>query len=451
MKPDDFSAEERALLEEWKVDEPRPELKTRVLTEDKRRKQQARFVRTGLAAAVLLASGSAFAMLHTPAEGSIVATARMEQAIGDRATAVLERGADLSYRVSRFGDAELTQRSGDVFYRVERGGAFVVHTPEGEVRVAGTCFRVEVKEMKTSMAGLLGAGVGAVLATTVVVTVYEGKVVTASTEGAQRTLAAGESVELEAHGTLPDAKRAMFKRAPEALLKERVQLEDLPANATPEEAAVAHRVLKKQAEQMRVELEELRAVAEEAKRTKERQKIYDLPQDALLEMASKCELRWDMQSLGAKSEDYNPKKAERLHLSQDELEVVNRVMKSDHQRLVKELGLLYVEVTGDAASGSLAPSAMFEEIVDKAPEGEIQRVFQQLSKERAGLVPPSDPATRTPWDRVYRLMTGAGDALQDALAKELGPETAKELRALDGGWGSRSRSSMGCPGGHSED
>src|SRR5205085_2215865 len=105
-------------------------------------------------------------------------------------------------------------------------------------------------------------------------------------------------------------------------------------------------------------------------------------------------------------------------------------------------------VTGDTAAGSLAPMSMFEEINDKAPEGEIQRVFQRLSRERAGLeMPPADLKGTSAFERLYRMVTTSGDALESAIGKELGPETARAYRDLHDGFGSKSRSSSGCPKG----
>src|SRR5262249_53158704 len=77
---------------------------------------------------------------------------------------------------------------GNVFYRVERGGPFVVATAAGSVTVLGTCFRVEVQEMKkTWIAGATGAAVSAAL----LVTVYEGRVLLAKSHGSLE-LGAGE-------------------------------------------------------------------------------------------------------------------------------------------------------------------------------------------------------------------------------------------------------------------
>ena len=43
-----------------------------------------------------------------------------------------------------------------MFYRVEPGGPFVVETPYGQITVRGTCFRVEVMQMKVSRQTWIG-------------------------------------------------------------------------------------------------------------------------------------------------------------------------------------------------------------------------------------------------------------------------------------------------------
>ena len=139
------------------------------------------------------------------------ADTRREIVVGSRAVAVAEPGAHLRWR----GD-DVTQDAGDIFYRVERGERFVVHTPAGDVAVLGTCFRVRVEtngstnrdEERTDMnardvkVGLVGAA-SALLATVVV---YEGKVAvsqagqTTSAAASATQLTAGQSARLDASG-----------------------------------------------------------------------------------------------------------------------------------------------------------------------------------------------------------------------------------------------------------
>src|SRR5205085_6877903 len=81
---------------------------------------------------------------------------------------------------------------GDIFYRVEPGESFVVAAPGAEILVTGTCFRVEVEPM---LKPLVSAAAGAIVASAIVVTVYEGKVRVVSAEGATE-VHAGEQTRL---------------------------------------------------------------------------------------------------------------------------------------------------------------------------------------------------------------------------------------------------------------
>jgi hypothetical protein len=113
--------------------------------------------------------------------------------------------------------------------------------------------------------------------------------------------------------------------------------------------------------------------------------------------------------------------------------------------LVSRVQQAYREVTGDD-TGGLSTYAMLMELDDKVPEVELKQVFQRLSAERAGRIPaPAELGSRPPVERVYRALTQSGDQLEQAIAKELGPEAAKRLRRVRDGWSSRSRSSYGCP------
>ncbi len=106
--------------------------------------------------------------------------------LGARGIAVLERGAHVAWN----GD-EVTQSAGDVFYRVERGGAFRVHTPSGDVQVLGTCFRVRVEneengEGAVNLRDLKVGAFGAALGAAAFVSVYEGKVAFSQPEPTER-------------------------------------------------------------------------------------------------------------------------------------------------------------------------------------------------------------------------------------------------------------------------
>ena len=198
MTPDDPRPEEdRALLEGLTVHAPPAGFAERVTEawqrerasgdaepalpsrRPSRLRRAARFgLAAGLAAAVALAAEQTLVM---PTAGFAEATTRLEVAIGGRAVAALEPGAALAWDVGLLGDARVEQERGRAFYRVDRGGPFVVHTPAGEVHVTGTCFSVEVDQMSSEAAFLRSTTKGALtsaLATAlVIVTVHEGRVV----------------------------------------------------------------------------------------------------------------------------------------------------------------------------------------------------------------------------------------------------------------------------------
>src|SRR5262245_20040921 len=75
----------------------------------------------GIAGALAAASAAVVVVRspHRAAEGALVAAQRTTRALGDRGTAVAEAGSQLAWRIDDRGAAEITQRTGSVFYRVE--------------------------------------------------------------------------------------------------------------------------------------------------------------------------------------------------------------------------------------------------------------------------------------------------------------------------------------------
>jgi protocatechuate 3,4-dioxygenase beta subunit len=134
--------------------------------------------------------------------GAATVDERRTIAIGERASAIAESGADLSWQISASGSTRVDQRAGSVLYRVEPGSDFVVHTPHGTVTTLGTTFRVEMEPPMTGK--LKRAGIGAAAVAAAVVSVYAGRVLLASSEG-ELEIGAGESAVLEA-GAAPRAR-----------------------------------------------------------------------------------------------------------------------------------------------------------------------------------------------------------------------------------------------------
>src|SRR5262245_29991743 len=167
---------------------------------------QSRRWRIGVAIGIV-AAGAAVAgaavMLRSPhraTTGALRAARRTTAALGDRGVVVAEQASELTWRIDDRGAADIVQRRGEVFYRVEPGGPFVVHTPAGDIRVTGTCFRIEVEDMNTNKKLVLSGLAGAAVASTVLLTVYEGHVI-AETRSAKTELAAGTRATLHGDST----------------------------------------------------------------------------------------------------------------------------------------------------------------------------------------------------------------------------------------------------------
>lgn len=437
---DEFSPEERELLARWSTPPPSPVVVDQVMARLPGRSWRGAAAIGAAAAAIV-----AFQLLHLPERGAHRSAERATLALGDRATVVVEAGGELVWAIDLWGAAVIEQPRGDVFYRVERGGPLVVHTPAGTVQVTGTSFRVEVEnKMGTKTAAALGAGVGVVAASLVWVTVYEGSV-QASTEAGALLVEAGGRAELQSGQ--PPTRRDKGPTTPSrepGVLEGRAALEP---GTTPEESReflVAERArLKAEVvalkEQLRTTQTPKEGGAESERAT------LDLDPETLAKMADKCELRWDTIPVGPEAPTLSQDWANEAELTEEEQEIVDRLFKEHHGQLVSRVQQAYREVTGDD-TGGLSTYAMLMELDDKVPEVELKQVFQRLSAERAGRIPaPAELGSRPPVERVYRALTQSGDQLEQAIAKELGPEAAKRLRRVRDGWSSRSRSSYGCP------
>jgi len=312
--------------------------------------------------------------------------------------------------------------------------------------------------MNATTAGALGAMAGAALTAVVLLSVGSGPGAVRSPEGRR----AAEEPQ-EASSVDPAPPRGEVE-APRREPSDRPMTEEQPGspgtranterpNAEPSSPALAAcreevAAVTARADRAEGRLRALEGQMRGLKKEADATRTYDLSEEQLVAMADRCELRWDMPPLTLDEPQTVTRSAfEELGMTSDELERANAVMAATNQRLLDAVMGLYVEVTGDTAPAGLAPDAMLAEIVDKTPRDVIRRVYQRLSAERAGLAdPPADPSAGDPVERLFRLVTGAGDRLEQDLAEQIGPELARSLRDEHRGWGSKSRSRVGCPG-----
>jgi len=446
---DDLIDSERAALDAWAPLAPPAGFADRVLAARDatpapvHRAPRWPFVVAALATAA--AGAALYVAVREPshaASGELVgARARTTRSLGDRAVAVAEPDATLTWRISDDGAAEIEQREGDVFYRVDRGGPFVVHTPAGDVRVTGTCFRLEIQPMTTKTKTknlLLGGTLGAAIATGVVITVYEGHVIADSRTGDRTEIAAGQRATIDAEGRTT------------TIAGTGATTPDLPADAI---VAATRDQLVARAQQQQNELAKLRTrVAElEAMTSADPRAAYgpepgrtwfDPSEERLKAWAAECRVRVDEPSLDRWQPQTGLGKNER-GLEASELPQVNAAMTEVQTQWKTLVRALYLETTGDVAGAdTLSTEAMRREIEEKGGDDSVK---QRIAQERAGLAqPPADLTKTTPFERMFRAYLALGDQSEAAIAKRLGAERAKAIRG--DGWGSRHEMS-GCPSG----
>ncbi|HUQ02773.1 MAG TPA: hypothetical protein VM261_09780 [Kofleriaceae bacterium] len=413
----------------------------------------------GVAAA--LASAAAIAYVawpsaHAPANVMVASRAfeaRESVELGGRGVAVAEAGAAFGWR--KDGDAlTVRQESGDIFYRVDRsaGAPFVVTTPAGEIRVTGTCFRVEVIPMKPSKASVLGAAAGAAIATAAVVTVYEGKVLVASPSG-KAEVKAGEKVTLDGAPPLP----SLVAGRPVAI--------EIPAepsaNITREDLLVRDKAQREQIAALSTRLEDLEGAIAGGGGVLRRKggpghgEIEDWlnpSKDELLALAKECGVKLDippvMRGTGLR---FGPEQAEAMGLTAEELAQVNQALADLKKSWELRVRGWYVEATGDSAGADqLSADSMAQEIQDKAGPDEPSALQKRISHERAGLLPtPTDLSRTSPYERYFRAFANLGEEAEQLLAAKIGPEKAHKVRAEEGGWPMR-MSIAGCNDGEAE-
>jgi len=394
-----------------------------------------------LAAAAVAGSVALLGGGGSPQDGARVVQDRETIRLGDRGVAVAEPGTEITWTVSASGAAEVHQTRGDVFYRVEHGGPFAVETPYGRIIVRGTCFRVEVLNMSVSKQTWVGGAVGAALAATIVIAVYEGRVRVVNARG-HADAGAGQHIALGA-GAAPSRvdspavtlsaleppppgaatveellRRDQSHRGEIALLHARLQALEQPGTE-PEPAAEDHR--------------------------RGRRKIVDLSHDELVELVKDCEIRFDIPGYGIEPHLMSDKQAQASQLSADDRAIYDRTVRKENDRYMTALRALYQELVGGEPSDNLDSHALMLEILQKSPSADVEAARKRLAQERAGMVAaPAELAGRSVVERLFRLEISAGSTLEQLLAAELGPEKAHQLRTS--GWaGGDDNILSGCP------
>lgn len=341
-----------------------------------------------------------------PVKGDRRTSARETIGLGPRGVAVAEADSELSWWIAS-DRASVEQRRGNVFYRVDPAGPFVVRTPLGDVLVVGTCFRVELAAILT-------------------VTVYEGQVEVTNAAG-RVELAAGEIARVEP-GRAPSRVAARTGGA---------------TPPTPAQLAERERAERERIAALKAEVEALLLGQDRDARDT---RPFEMSRDQLRELAAQCDLPLEMPptfitSLGERTLEEAYAEA---GYSAAEREVVERVVRRalpGHETVMRAL---YQELTGSPSAGeSLDSETMLMEIVKKSPREDIAEANQILAEERAGIRrAPTELGGRSIVERAFRLAMTASDALARELADELPDD---RVRAFRRNW-ARMNPGRGCPG-----
>jgi hypothetical protein len=189
---------------------------------------------------------------------------------------------------------------------------------------------------------------------------------------------------------------------------------------------------------LRAQIDELMKEREARKKEEERKCITSVSstcpfltpsQDVLREMAKCAVVRADMPL--PPSAD-SPEQA----TSPPELGEIDRQFWLEQGERLKSL---HREIVGKPQAPDSVAS-LLEELQRAIPVDVTEKIHRVIARERAGLVSPPQPhelARRPAAERFWRLRLELGDDYEDALARKLGAERARTLRAEHDGWAGR--------------
>ncbi len=389
-------------------------------------------------AGIGIAAAAAMGLLYAgtrpePAGEASASDVRREVQIGDRAVRVLEPGARV-----RWSGSKVDQVEGDVFYRVERGDGFRVHTTAGDVDVKGTCFRVTLaereKEKDMTRRDLKVGAAGAVAAAAMLVAVYEGKVAVSHAKESV-TLTAGErATASEARGVVVAKGVASGARSGNGEPEEALET----ANRNLVESVSDYRARLERLETQKKELEKRLTVAQEkldAERrgpdAAPRRHEYDLSQDDLVALAKDGTIKFISP---CSKKDYRPDAdtLQTLGLAPGDADVIAAAYKKTLAWREAQMRPMCQEALGKSELTERMPvSGCMHAVADLLSEtdNKARREAQQLAADiRAGLKPTPGPNEKLPvLTRMMLVSTQQAKVLEDEIAKSLGREEAHRI------------------------
>ncbi|HTR50821.1 MAG TPA: hypothetical protein VMJ10_08955 [Kofleriaceae bacterium] len=388
------------LESKWPAQEPQASFADRVVTAAMAEASPRRWPWFA-AGAVALAAGIALWLATRPAvaSGEVRADRRIEVDLGGRAVAVLEPGAHVRWR----GDS-VEQDRGSVFYRVERGASFVVHTPMADATVLGTCFRINVNDKENAMIGRdFGAGlVGALAATGVLVGVYEGKV---RVSHAQQdvTVTAGETAIADSGGVRrADTQAASIEHATAVQLRARLAALEQEKATLEHELAAGH--------------------AASAKSP------YDLAADDWAKMAEKGEFKYQLPCF--QHDGYRPTTAQldKLGLTPGDADAIQAAYRHANQQFGTDMSAICGSNSESDVSSCI--SGLFRNLyTDGADSAKL--AYTEVDEIRAGKRPMPPLAEQSQSLRMLLLFSEGMNGFEAELAQTFGADKAHEIAYAD--------------------
>jgi len=425
-------------LEAWNAEEPPEGFAERVVAAA-RREESARsrpraariFAGLLLAATLGIAVVVGLGLKNAHARGEVSASERQEVRVGTRALAVLEKGAHVKWD----GDA-IEQDEGDVFWRVEPGARFVVHTPAADVAVKGTCFRVQVKDGEDEMErrSVVSGAVGAVIAATAMVGVYEGKVAV-SHAGQSVDLVAGQSASAGPGGVKrvssgpgdevsPDPAAASGTEGEKALTAANANLADTVRDYRRKLEAI-----EAQKKKLEKELAEAQLKLTDGGPMKSE---YELTPQDWKDLAKEGELRMRVPCSGPRNDfSYTPSNLNKLGLAPQDAPILQAAFQRSHARTWGTVEPLCSQALGGADASKLGLQACMSvlgEMTRMQSNATYDEDVREVTEIMAGMRPAPGPgSTADPLLRAYLAMASESQNIETDLAQSLGQDDAKRV------------------------
>lgn len=302
-----------------------------------------------------------------------------------------------------------------------------MRTPEGDVEVLGTCFRIRLEnaEVRVNRRDAKMESLGAALGAVVFVSVYEGKV-GLSRQGERVTLVAGESARADERGiardTGPESTDSLLLA--NANLADSVREYERRLDAIAAQKASVERQLAEAKAKLAVEASDGQAAPYKSE--------YDLSQDDWKELAKEGKARARFPCPDPDSWKQSPEVLQALGLASEDQKPIHEAMEQSADRIWAAIRPLCIQaLEGNARmADKLGPRNCQTFVLEAASAAneDTEEETRKVAEVRAGLIPmPTDPRVLGTYGQMVYTLTGESRAMEQQLAQSFGPDTAHRL------------------------